>query len=585
MAIEIISAEDVLAGGGKNKAKVYPVKGRDAHRLVPFADVAHTPKFKFSSDAKIFTAGSCFARNVEKSLVRSGYDVLSSRDTFYNPFPDRVAFQRYNKYTIASILNEIEWALGEKPMDSEALLCEVRPDQFCDLQTSGDSLRTNLDEMVKFRETFNKCFEPVKDADVVILTLGLVECWYDNTTGVHLNRFPGAHAVKNNPGRFSMHVLDYDEIYSSLVKTYETIAKHNSDFQMLVTVSPVPLDRTFRGSDVLVANAYSKSVQRAAVEAFVKNYPADYFPSYEIVTLSDLKYAWSDKDFRHVRTDIVDRIMGGVLEQYTDVDSKQSAQKTRGYLTAYLQAGDLKNAERVLNEHIEKFGLSIGLQLQAADLSFRKGEVKEAADILRNMLAAMEADKEKAHDELEGRIGMARNNAGSMLEQCQRYLDQPGKVAGADMDRNRAAAIVQSQRNQDPANDDLVWLQDYLDRASAGSAEAVEKEKDKDFLREASAIARFRVASRAGEIEQAEDIAKRATDELGFSELMQWELGVMYRYNDRPDEAFVAFEKIARFGGLKAVPAIKNAMRIAHKIGKEEQIADLADLVLEQIAT
>jgi hypothetical protein len=59
----------------------------------------------------------------------------------------------------------------------------------------------------------------------------------------------------------------------------------------------------------------------------------------------------------------------------------------------------------------------------------------------------------------------------------------------------------------------------------------------------------------------------------------------MYRYNDRPEEAFESFEKIARFGGLKAVPAVRNAMRIAHKIGKEEQIADLADLVLEQIAT
>jgi len=258
-----------------NREKSYPARTRDEHRLMPFAEVATRPSFSFDSEAKIFTAGSCFARNIERTLKRMDYNIISSAEDFYNPFPDKVPFQRFNKYTIHSILNEIEWALSEKPMNTEALLCQTKNELYCDLQTSGDSLCAPLDEMIKFRETYNQKFAAVAQADVVMLTLGLAESWYDNKTDLHLNRFPGMTAVKANPDRFSLHVLDYDEILAAMNRTYAVLAKHNPSFKMLVTVSPVPLDRTFRTDDILAANCYSKSVQRAAVEAFVKANPVD----------------------------------------------------------------------------------------------------------------------------------------------------------------------------------------------------------------------------------------------------------------------------------------------------------------------
>jgi hypothetical protein len=86
---------------------------------------------------------------------------------------------------------------------------------------------------------------------------------------------------------------------------------------MLVTVSPVPLLITFRDMDVLVANAYSKSVQRAALDEFVLGKEGvDYFPSYEFVTLSNPAAAWSRGDYRHVSSDVVNRIMSDVLLRY-----------------------------------------------------------------------------------------------------------------------------------------------------------------------------------------------------------------------------------------------------------------------------
>ena len=79
----------------------------------------------------------------------------------------------------------------------------------------------------------------------------------------------------------------------------------------------MPLLATFRDMDVLVANAYSKSVQRAALDEFLLDKSGvDYFPSYEFVTLSNPTVAWSRGDYRHVSQDVINRIMSNVLTHY-----------------------------------------------------------------------------------------------------------------------------------------------------------------------------------------------------------------------------------------------------------------------------
>jgi len=53
---------------------------RDARaRLVPEAFPAVQPGFEIDADQRIFCVGSCFARNIEKHLVRIGLDVPSAR--------------------------------------------------------------------------------------------------------------------------------------------------------------------------------------------------------------------------------------------------------------------------------------------------------------------------------------------------------------------------------------------------------------------------------------------------------------------------------------------------------------------------
>jgi hypothetical protein len=153
---------------------------------------------------------------------------------------------------------------------------------------------------------------------VIILTLGYVETWYDLKLGLYLNVAPPTQMIKAEPARFEFRVLSYHDILAGLNDLHVLLMRHRTrPLRMLVTVSPVPLLATFRDMDVLVANSYSKSVQRAALDEFVIGKAGvDYFPSYEFVTLSNPTVAWSRGDYRHVSQDVINRIMDNVLHRY-----------------------------------------------------------------------------------------------------------------------------------------------------------------------------------------------------------------------------------------------------------------------------
>jgi hypothetical protein len=65
-----------------------------------------------------------------------------------------------------------------------------------------------------------------------------------------------------------------------------TLSRLNPNIKLVLTLSPVPLARTFEFSSAIVADAVSKSVLRAAIHELIGMYPEKifYFPSYEMVT-------------------------------------------------------------------------------------------------------------------------------------------------------------------------------------------------------------------------------------------------------------------------------------------------------------
>lgn len=358
MPLEKTSAEEVFQRLGGNKNRIYPSEKRGAERIFPYAQPAVRAGFQFTRESKIFATGSCFARNVEKSLHFIKADVVSSPTDIPAPPKATQVFQLYNKYTVHSILNEFRWALSGEAVDHAAGLVADSQGRYYDLQVaSSPDITGTLEEMTAFRAAFNASFARAATADVVIITLGLVECWYDTETGVYLNMAPSKPLTQQYPGRFEFHLLDYNDIYAALVEIEGLLRKDNPNPpELLVTVSPVGLASTFREDDVLITNCYSKSVQRAAVEAFVMNHDAHYFPSYEYVTLTDRKFAWGNKDFRHVRQETVDRIMADVLLSYVGPSDEQELLATRGHAQARFDHGEFQTVIDLIEPTLDKFG-------------------------------------------------------------------------------------------------------------------------------------------------------------------------------------------------------------------------------------
>ena len=172
-----------------------------------------------------------------------------------------------NKYTAPSILNDLKWALERDSFPGEQIIYPVDENTFCDPQLGLVRLPYPLPEIMDMRTRYLDVMAQAIDADVVIITLGYVETWYDTELDLYLNIAPPPKLCKAQPDRFEFRVLGFNDVLDALNEIYALLKKHRTKpLKMLLTVSPVPLVSTFRDVDILVGNTYSKSVQRAAAE-------------------------------------------------------------------------------------------------------------------------------------------------------------------------------------------------------------------------------------------------------------------------------------------------------------------------------
>jgi len=156
----------------------------------------------------------------------------------------------------------------------------------------------------------------ISQCRVVIITLGLVEVWRDNIANVFINRLI-PDMLRSYPDRYELHLTNFVENLSNLERIHGLLSQFgHEDVQIVVTVSPVPLQATFSGEDVVIANTYSKSLLRTVAQEWAAAHKnVHYFPSYEIVQNSDRSLTW-EEDMRHVKGEVVRHIMRLFLHNY-----------------------------------------------------------------------------------------------------------------------------------------------------------------------------------------------------------------------------------------------------------------------------
>jgi len=307
-------AFSTLHGNPNNR---WPARSAD-NRLEPLCAPVLRPSFGLEPGETIFTMGSCFARNIEFHLHRNGYRVpaldftLPEDELFAGT---KMSSGALNKYTPHSILNEIAFAFEDH--DPDRFFVDSEDGGYLDLQLHINR-PVSLERARARREQVGCLYRSsIREARVIVITLGLIEVWWDEHAQVYLNETPNRKLVERHPGRFFFEILSPESVFDSIFSALSKLKAYGrEDLRVLLTVSPVPLTRTFSDRDVIVANSYSKSVLRAGAEIATRRCGwVDYFPSYESVMLSDRHAAWED-DQLHVTTKIVEFNVRRMLDAY-----------------------------------------------------------------------------------------------------------------------------------------------------------------------------------------------------------------------------------------------------------------------------
>lgn len=317
MSFERLPAEKAYAQTMANRSSKWP--DRASNRVEPLCLPTITPSFSIARETTIFTIGSCFARHIEFALADAGLNVPTlgfrvPQEELWAGTGLRTGI--LNKYTPYSMLNEIEFILDQS--DGSQFLIETGDDLWWDGQlhtTESVSLARGLKRRRNVRELYDKA---IRQSAVVIVTLGLIEAWWDEEKQLYLNETVPLLLTRRHPGRFFFEVLSIEKTVDAVRRLIEQLRMINPAQNVLLTVSPVPFVRSFDGHDAIVANGYSKAALRVAAEIVTREYAwVDYYPSYESVTSSDRARAWDD-DLVHVRPDMVKENVDRMLEAYLE---------------------------------------------------------------------------------------------------------------------------------------------------------------------------------------------------------------------------------------------------------------------------
>ena len=214
--------------------------------------------------SRFYTQGSCFAEYLHKSLVSKGYT------------------SHWSKW-----VEDIN-----SPLALACVFASLKPD----------------DPQVQV----------IKDSDIAVITVGVAPCWFSKKDDSFvLNNALNLREIEG----YYQRTLTVDEQRTCLLNALGALKTINPWIRLVLTLSPVPLARTFEFHSALVADAVSKSVLRAAIHEAVTMQPGVmYFPSFEIVTWLG-RYrgdAWGDevKSARHVATFYIDAVLDAFIRHY-----------------------------------------------------------------------------------------------------------------------------------------------------------------------------------------------------------------------------------------------------------------------------
>lgn len=281
-----------------------------------------------SARTRLLAVGSCFAQNFALWLSERGFGKQETSD------PEN-ALLRFNAdfESPAVMAQQFRWAFDE--LDPVSMLWIDKHRHLIEATDEGKlAVRRTLEQ-----------------ADVMIMTLGLSEVWYDRLSGEPLWR-----ALTDKTFDPDRHVFRVESVADTIewLSCIERLRKrYLPSLRIIFTISPIPLKTTFRPVSAITANSVSKAILRCALDEFLRansaeiNHSLFYFPSYEMVTTY-----FSDpfvEDNRHIGNSIIDQIVAFFAAHYCEgipvIDSHGSTDEAGQLEQVFLSDSELRYRE------------------------------------------------------------------------------------------------------------------------------------------------------------------------------------------------------------------------------------------------
>ena len=266
---------------------------------------------------RVATAGSCFAWEIKKSLMARGFRYLQAEG---GPATESGSARFGNIFNTACMRQIFTWAfeapeLEEPFWDLEGMLGS--PYRQCVCWPDEESMRA---ETAAHYAAMRRL---VRALDVLIVTIGQNEVWCRRDDGVTFYEMPPRWIFDS--AKHACRALSIDENADNISEVVELVGRENRGAKIVLTVSPVPLLATFRATSAVQADTVSKATLRLAAEEIVRRHPGvvTYFPAYEIVTrMSGHPFV---EDNRHVRPEVVERIMATFVRHFGPASGARAA--------------------------------------------------------------------------------------------------------------------------------------------------------------------------------------------------------------------------------------------------------------------
>ena len=260
------------------------------------------------ADTRVIGVGSCFAR----------YFVLWLAERGFNRAVDSSPYNALVRYSAAFenpavIAQQFRWAFDE--FDSKNALW---------IGKDKEVFEPNEERKRLVRDTLQK-------TDVLILTLGLSEIWYDKVSGEPLWRALTRRYY--DPSRHVFRVETMADMKRNLEKIEDIRRRHLPQMKVIYTVSPIRLATTFRPVSAITANSASKAILRAALDEFLRDHQDQlgrdlfYFPSYEMVL--DYFRDPFEEDNRHVTSYVAGHVIRTFAQYYCEPQMLAAAPTTQ----------------------------------------------------------------------------------------------------------------------------------------------------------------------------------------------------------------------------------------------------------------